>query len=87
VVTRSNAQSLQGRDHVAAGFRKAKQWLEPLRARRRLFADDERLIEVLEVRWDEGNIYVNALARLDPPTAKAPSKPRTPPKKRLGLFE
>lgn len=71
-----------------AGLPEAAQWLERLRARRRHFAEDERLIEVLEVRWDDGDIYVKALARLAPPRPKAPKKtPRKPPKKQLGLFD
>lgn len=87
-------QSKVGRDTARAmnalleraGLHEAEEWLEWLRARRRHFAEDERLIEVLEVRWDDGNIYVKALARLAEPRAKAPRKPPKP-KKQLGLFE
>lgn len=46
-------------------------WIERLRARRRAFAEDERIIDVLEVGWQDGDLRLKALARIGPPAPKA----------------
>jgi hypothetical protein len=51
-------------------------WIERLRTRRSAFAEDERIIDVLEVRWEGGDLRVRALARIGPPMAKARKGPK-----------
>ena len=64
-----------------AGLEEGAEWLERLRARRRLFAEDERIIDVLEVRWEREQIGVKALARI------GPARPRKHGGGQLALFE
>jgi hypothetical protein len=66
-----------------AGLGELSPWIERLRARRRAFAEDERIIDVLEVRWEDGDLRLKALARIGPPM----SKPREKPKGQRRLFE
>lgn len=82
-----NADVLDGRERTTmseamkataarTGLPEAEAWIERLRARRRCFAGDERLIEVLEVQWDDGDVYVEAAARLSPAKSSAPRRKR-----------
>ena len=66
-----------------AGLGELAPWIERLRARRRAFAEDERIIDVLEVRWDGGDLRLKALARIGPPMPK----PRGEPNGQGRLFE